>query len=93
MSAIRVVGLFALSAQLFWVDDAVAQRRVFEPKLVHLRSGVEREWSEFPETAHGQRLDVTFVSQTNDAEQTLLVRQQDVKQAGTCCSTARSWGR
>ena len=81
MSVIRVVGLFALSAQLFWVDDAVAQRRVLEPKLVHLRSGVEREWSEFPEAAHGQRLDVTFASTTNDAERTLFVRQQDVKQA------------
>ena len=81
MSLIRVVGLFALSAQLCWVDDAVAQHRVLEPKLVHLRSGVEREWSEFPETAHGQRLDVTFAATKNDAEQTLFVRQQDVKQA------------
>ncbi len=81
VSVIRVVGLFALSAQLCWVDDAVAQHRVLEPKLVHLRSGIEREWSEFPETAHGQRLDVTFALTKNDAEQTLFVRQQDVKQA------------
>ncbi len=64
-----------------WAEQASAQQRVIEPKLVHLRSGVEREWSEFPETAHGQRLDVTFAAKMNDAEQTLLVRQQDVKQA------------
>ena len=81
VSVIRVVGLFALSAQLCWVDDAVAQHRVLEPKLVHLRSGVEREWTEFPETAHGQRLDVTFGTKANETEQALFVRQQDVKQA------------
>ena len=81
MSVIRVLGLFALSAQLLWMDDAAAQRQVIEPKLLHLRSGVEREWSEFPETSHSQRLDATFASTKNATEQTLFVRQQDVKQA------------
>ena len=92
MSVIRVVGLFALSAQLFWMDDASAQHRVLKPKLVHLRSGVEREWSEFPEAAHGQRLDVTFASTRNDAEQTLFVRQQDVKQAWNVLLNGKTLG-
>ena len=92
MSVIRVVGLLALSAQFFWADDAVARRQVIEPKWVHLRSGVEREWSEFPETAHGQRLDVTFSSTTNDTEQTLLVRQQDVKQAWNVLLNSKKLG-
>ncbi len=61
--------------------QAVESRQSLEPGLLHLRSGVEREWSEFPETAHGRRLDVAFVSTKNAAEQTLFVRQQDVKQA------------
>ena len=74
-------GLSVLVATCSWADEVTVPARLLEPRLVHLRSGVEREWSEFPETAHGQRLDVTFSSTTNDTEQTLFVRQQDVKQA------------
>ncbi len=80
MPALRVCCLLMLTASGLGADEAAPERRVIEPKLLHLRSGIEREWSEFPETPDGQHLDVTFVSQPNAAEQTLFVRQQDVKQ-------------
>ena len=69
-------GLLASQSQA----RTLATEIVIAPRLVHLRSGVEREWSEFPEAPHGQRLDVTFASTKNATEQTLFVRQQDVKQ-------------
>src|SRR5687768_2559541 len=58
-------------------------RQGLEPELLHLRSGDEREWSEFPRTADGQRLEKSFAAGANAGEQTLLVRQQDVKQLWT----------
>ncbi len=81
MTAMRVAVLLVLGATGSFAEDTASKRTVIEPKLLHLRSGVEREWSEFPETPHGQRLDVTFASTKNTTEQTLFVRQQDVKQA------------
>ena len=82
MIAMRVAGLLLLLlTTCSFAEETTSARTIIEPKLLHLRSGVEREWSEFPETPHGQRLDVTFASTTNSAEQTLFVRQQDVKQA------------
>ena len=81
MPALCLCCLLMLATTPAWIDEAAPERRAIEPRLLHLRSGVEREWSEFPETPHGQRLDVTFTSTKNATEQTLFVRQQDVKQA------------
>jgi hypothetical protein len=50
------------------------------PEPVHLRSGAVREWTEFPETAHGAQLEVKFAAANNDRELALQLRQQDVKQ-------------
>lgn len=61
-------------------SEPVHTRRSLEPALVHLRSGSEREWSAFPHTPHGKRLEQKFAASQNAHEQTLLVRQQDVKQ-------------
>ena len=80
MPVLRVLCLLALMTSCSLAGDAAPQRQVVEQKLLHLRSGAEREWSEFPETPAGQRLDAKFSSRKNSAEQTLLVRQQDVKQ-------------
>ena len=80
MPALRVCCLWMLTATVLWADEAAPERRAIEPRLLHLRSGVEREWSEFPETPQGQRLDVKFAASKNLFEQTLLLRQQDVKQ-------------
>lgn len=80
MLVLRVLCLFVLMTTSLLAGDEAPQRQVIEQKLHHLRSGAEREWSEFPETPAGWRLDAKFSSRKNMAEQTLLVRQQDVKQ-------------
>ncbi len=80
MPVLRVLCLFALMTTGSLAGDTAPQRQVIEQNLLHLRSGSVREWSEFPETPAGQRLDAKFSSRKNLAEQTMLVRQQDVKQ-------------
>jgi hypothetical protein len=43
-------------------------------------AGAEREWSDSPLQAEGPGLSLTFPAERNDAEWTLRLRQQDVKQ-------------
>src|SRR5262245_47294066 len=62
-------------------EDALAQSRVIEPRMVHLRSGSAREWSSFPEHAEAAHPEVRFAAEKNAGEWTLRLRQQDVKQA------------
>jgi hypothetical protein len=59
--------------------SASAAERVLDGKLHHLRSGAQREWADFPELAEGRELTVVFDAKRNAAEQTLRLRQQDVK--------------
>lgn len=66
--------LFALLA------TAAAEIQVLQTELSHLRFGDKPEWSEFPQQADSERIQLAFQSKVNNAEQTLLVRQQDVKQ-------------
>jgi hypothetical protein len=47
---------------------------------VHLRSATGREWSEFPETGAADHLGIHFASRANEGEQSLRLRQYDVKQ-------------
>ncbi len=61
------------------VESSVSSSILSE--MQHLRSGPVREWSDFPEEAKDQRLDITFSAKANATEATLLLRQQDVKQA------------
>ncbi len=72
--------LLFLQASLLLADAESFERQSIEPRMLHLRSGTEREWIEFPEIAQRQRLDVTFDSTKNTSEHTLVMRQQDVKQ-------------
>jgi hypothetical protein len=59
---------------------SAAEPVVVEPRAVHLRSGDKREWSSFPEAAEGSQLERRFTAQANEREQTLRLRQTDVKQ-------------
>jgi hypothetical protein len=68
---------FVLAAVVAQAEDAPPS---LVPNLVHLRSSMAREWSEFPEVAHGDQLEVKFATAKNDREFTLQLRQQDVKQ-------------
>jgi hypothetical protein len=51
-----------------------------ETRLIHLRNKPDREWSDFPDAPHRERLDLTFKSIKNEGECCLMLRQQDVKQ-------------
>jgi hypothetical protein len=59
---------------------ADAARTLLED-LAHLRPEGPREWEEFPEQPDAQRLELTFDAAASEREQTLRLRQQDVKQA------------
>ena len=56
-----------------------AEGETLDGKLHHLRSGKTREWSEFPVSAEGDRLELSFQAAKNSAPATLLLRQRDVK--------------
>jgi len=59
---------------------ADAAERVLEPTFHHLRSGQEREWSEFEEVAEGTRWTLRFEADgPNRQERTLRLRHRDVK--------------
>lgn len=59
------------------------QRLSVEPSLIHLRSGAEQEWTDFPEASPGSIYERSFLATKNSSPQTLILRQQDVKQAWT----------
>ncbi|MGN6544584.1 MAG: CehA/McbA family metallohydrolase [Aureliella sp.] len=76
--------LCPVSWQLSLADEpAKHERHSIQAELVHLRSGSEREWSEFPQSAQGKRFEKIFTASKNANERALLVRQQDVKQLWT----------
>lgn len=58
-----------------------AQVRVLDATQYHLGTEGFPEWQEFAgKKPHGRMLEVRFEAQANAAEQTLLIRQRDVKQ-------------
>lgn len=55
--------------------------RVLDATRYHLGTEGFPEWQEFAgRKPHGRRLEIHFEAQRNDSEQTLLIRQRDVKQ-------------
>ncbi|MCA9161755.1 MAG: PHP domain-containing protein, partial [Planctomycetales bacterium] len=58
-----------------------AEPRTLDDRLLHLRNGESREWADFAESPDADSLTVAFQAEANAAEQTLRLRQQDVKQA------------
>lgn len=60
-----------------------AEEIVVESKLIHLRNGPEREWSEFPETADSAEFSRTFDAKENENEFALRLVHHDVKQTWT----------
>jgi hypothetical protein len=83
----------ALVASLVLAAPAFAAPVVIEPKLHHLRAGNAREWAEFPAEAEGSALTVKFAAKANAAEQTLRLRQQDVKQTWKVLLNGKDLGR
>ncbi|HEV3386445.1 MAG TPA: CehA/McbA family metallohydrolase [Gemmata sp.] len=72
---------------------ALAGPKVIDGRLHHLRVGIEREWSDFPDTAEGANLTIKFQASKNGGEQTLRLRQQDVKQTWRVLLNGKELGR
>ena len=66
---------------------------VIDARLHHLRAGTQREWSDFPAEAEGASLTVKFRAKPNAAEQSLRLRQQDVKQTWKVSLNGKELGR
>src|SRR5437868_2850352 len=75
----RPAFLLALIASSIPVS-ARAKSIVLTDRLHHLRVTEAREWSDFPVKPEGPRLALSFQATGNDAEWSLRLRQQDVKQ-------------
>lgn len=69
------LGIFRLSSAL-----EAQEPMLVEPQLLHLRSGIEREWDEFPRDSVEREWTVRFTGRRNAEPWTLRLRQQDVKQ-------------
>jgi hypothetical protein len=72
---------------------AAAGPTVLDARLHHLRAGGMPEWADFPATAEGPSLTVKFRAARNAGEQTLRLRQQDVKQTWKVLLNGKDLGR
>jgi hypothetical protein len=75
LSCILVVVLAGSSSSTILLAEHVVLR-----DSIHLRSGTQREWSDFPAQAQAQNIDLRFACQANEDEWTLELVQDDVKQ-------------
>ncbi len=71
--------ILRVSAFLFITNYCFSQIHILDSTRHHLRSGEIREWSEFQVHVQEKKLIIHFSSQMNPFEQTLLLRQYDVK--------------
>ncbi|HEX6984611.1 MAG TPA: CehA/McbA family metallohydrolase [Planctomycetaceae bacterium] len=85
--------LLSLAVLLSFAAPVRAESRVLDPALRHLRIDGMREWEAFPESPESARLDLTFSAERNATEQTLRLRQQDVKQTWRVRLNDREIGR
>jgi hypothetical protein len=85
--------LFSVITVLVGIQAAPAKEQVLDARLHHLRQGEQREWSDFPEKAEAPSLLVRFQAEANAAEQTLRLRQQDVKQTWKVLLNGQERGR
>jgi hypothetical protein len=60
-------------------NRGLAQLQMLDPGWHHVRNSGSREWSEFPADATNKKLEIQFISEANRGEQTLSLRQYDVK--------------
>ncbi len=59
--------------------SSLAQRKIIDGTFHHLRNASTREWSSFPSKPETSELIILFSSKANAVEQTLILRQYDVK--------------
>src|SRR5438874_2536155 len=75
------IGMLRAFILLSLMLQSACLAQVLDAKLHHLRSGQEIEWDEFAAEPEGHELLLKFNATKNDVEQTLRLRQRDVKQA------------
>jgi hypothetical protein len=80
-AAFRATQLACLGICGLTCVDASAEVRVLEADMHHVRIAGPREWDTFPETAPRAKIEISFPAEANSGEQTLHLRQQDVKQS------------
>lgn len=85
--------IILVSSVLVWTPVVQAGERALDDRLHHLRQGEQREWSDFPVQAEGPSLDIRFRAEANAAEQTLRLRQQDVRQTWKVILNGKERGR
>lgn len=100
MHCINPLGIFPCClwvAIVTWtVPDAAGDERFItlsDETLIELRSGVEREWSDFPENLTLSEYHHQFDSAPNSSPWTLTLRQQDVKESWTVSLNDQLLGR
>lgn len=71
--------LLAIICSFFISESVSGQVQALDAGWHHLRNANAREWSEFPEKAEKAKLVVSFSSEANTEENTLALRQYDVK--------------
>ncbi|HEV3440841.1 MAG TPA: hypothetical protein VG122_26035, partial [Gemmata sp.] len=85
---VLVVAVFLLASA-----PVMAGPIVIDSRLHHLRAEAEREWADFPVTAEGASFSTKFQATKNVGEQTLRLRQQDVKQTWKVLLNGKELGR
>ena len=82
-----------IAAALSSAHCHAAEPLVITDRLHHLRSGQQREWSDFPEQAEAAQLELKFSAKASAGEQTLALRMQDVKQTWLAKLNGKEVGR
>src|SRR4051812_42158326 len=75
------------------VAPQVLPAGVLDERMHHLRSGAQREWTEFPETAEGREWVLPFDAGANADEQTLRLRHRDLKQVWAVSVNGKELGK
>jgi hypothetical protein len=69
--------LCCLCGLILTAGQALSQ--ILDSGWYHIRNSDPREWTEFPQKAEKRKLQIIFATQPNTAEQTLSLRQYDIK--------------
>src|SRR5579864_2891761 len=85
--------LLMIGTVFHFAGTTTASERILTPRLHHLRLGKMPEWDDFPKHTDGSKLVLRFQGKSNDHEQTLWLRQQDVRQTWKVLLNGKELGR